>query len=189
MKYGRIEIVSKTPGPVVDLDTIKGFCYVSLDMDDALLTSMEVAAVAKCEAYLRRSLLGQVSTLWFDASVYGTISTPFGKLNSIESVKTYSETDEEVTISPNDYVVDTASDQYGRIRFKENVNACGLRELNPIGITINTGYADVDSVPQLIKQAILTLISSWYENREMYAEQKLPTNARIQLNPYRIQRI
>lgn len=186
-KTGRIEIVAGTSGPVVELSDIKEFCYVSIDLDDALLAKMETAAVAKCEAYLRRPLLVRDSNIWFDSGVSGTISTPFGKLNSVESITTYDSADQPTVVDSSSYIVDTTEDQQGRVCM--TTPAYGSRRINSVSIAIKNGYADAAAVPQLLKEGIKSLVSYWYENREMYLDSKMPKGIKTKLNPYRIVRL
>ena len=186
-KPGRIEIVSKTAGVIVTLDEIKEFVYmVGTTVDDALLTAMEVAARDKCETYMRRPLLPQTSRIWYDEGVCGTVSFPFGKVNSVTEVKTYAE-DGSATVSPtSQYVTDLTSDQECRIHFTDAQS--GYAHLNDVSIEFINGFASASVVPQLIKDGIKSLISYWYENREMYGSNALTNGVRNKLNPYRIMR-
>jgi uncharacterized phiE125 gp8 family phage protein len=186
-KPGRIEVVSKTVGVIVTLDEIKAFLLlVGTTVDDTLLTSMEVAARDKAEAYMRRPLLPQTSRLWFDEGVYGTVRFPFGKLGSIVAVQTYA-ADGSVTVTPtSEYIVDTTNDQQGRVAFTQA--QYGYRDINDLSIEFISGYITNAVVPQLIKDGLLSLISYWYENREMYGSNALTSGVKNKFNPYRIVR-
>jgi uncharacterized phiE125 gp8 family phage protein len=148
---------------------------------------MEVAARDKAEAFLRRPLLPQTVNLWWDNGVEDTVSFPFGKLNTVESITTYASDGTPTVTSTDDYVVDPTNDQEGRIHFIQA--QYGYRTINDVAIQIINGYADAASVPQLIKEGILSLISYWYENREMYGSSSLSMGVKNKLNSYRVLRV
>jgi uncharacterized phiE125 gp8 family phage protein len=184
---GRIELVSKTTGAIVTLDEIKAFLLlVGTTIDDTLLTTMEVAARDKVENYLRRPLLPQTSRIWFDNGVFGTVRFPFGKLNSINNVTTYASDGSPTVSDTSEYIVDVTNDQQGRVYFTQG--QYGYRDINDVSIEFMNGYATEAGVPQLIKDGILSLISYWFENREMYGSNALTSGVKNKLNPYRIVR-
>jgi uncharacterized phiE125 gp8 family phage protein len=188
MKHGRIEIVSVTAGEIVTLDELKSFMGLEgTTVDDTLLTAMEVSARDKCESFLRRPLLPQTSRVWWDTGIYGTISLPFGKLTSVSNITVYAEDGTPTVTDPSLYIVDLVNDQGGRVSLTQS--QYGQRQVNNVAIEFVTGYADVASIPQIIKDGIKSCVSYWYENREMYGSGALTNGTRNKWNPHRIVRL
>ena len=187
MNSGRIEIISETKAPIVEIQALKDFCYVDGNADDSLLEEMEVAARKKVEGYLRRPLLPQNARIWFDKYVAGVISIPFGKLTSVEKISTWSFDNVETEFGIGNYFVDTSLDQEGRVMFY--AAAYGTRPVSTVSIDIINGYADVDSIPQLIKEGIKSQVSFWFENREMYGSNTLSSSIKSKLHHFRIMKV
>lgn len=187
MSAGRILILTPNASPVVELAEVKLFCRVDTDADNTTLTNMERAAVQKCEALLRRPILVQTAQMWFDGGVGGTISTPFGKLVSVVSVKSYDQASVATTIDPSGYLVDLVGEMGGRIEFLVPVTS--TRTMNTVCVEFTNGYANAAAVPQLLKEAIKSLVAFWYENRESYTSGEVPSNVKMKLSPYRILRM
>jgi hypothetical protein len=76
---------------------------------------------------------------------------------SISSIKYYTEDNTETTIQATDYFFDS----FDKIWVK-TLPGVSLRELN--GMIIEAVFGEA-TAPEMAKQAILQLVSYWYENR------------------------
>lgn len=100
------------------------------------------------------------------------------------------------TVSAGDYVVDT-DEEPGRVVLKsgETWPAVVLREAAGVRVRFTAGYGNASAVPAPIKQAILLLVGSLYENREdvLVAQgvtvMRIPFGVQALLMPYRILRL
>lgn len=143
----------------------------STSVEDDLLNALITAARQYCENFQRRSYITQTWELWLDAfpaQDYIKISLP--PLQSA-TIKYYDVNDNEATFSASDYLVDTKSEPGWVVLNTGCVwPTTTLRPANGVCIEFVAGYGDAASdVPKKIKQAMLLLISHWYENREPIA--------------------
>ncbi len=135
--------------------------------DDDYLDTLITTATDKVEQFLHRRLITQTWYLYL-ASWPDTIVLPFGKLQSVTSIK-YKDTDgDESTWSSDEYIVDTNTDPgevvlgYGEVYPNET-----LYPSNPIEVEFICGYGDAGSdVDPMIKHAMKLVISDLYETRE-----------------------
>ena len=136
--------------------------------DDALITSLITAARQWCEAFQGRAYITQTWQLWLDKWPKGdAISIPRPPLQSVTSIKYYGADGAEYVMPAADYLVDTKSEP-GRIvlGYGKTWPSVTLRPAGAIAIEFVAGYGNADAVPQRVKQAILLLVASWYQNRE-----------------------
>jgi uncharacterized phiE125 gp8 family phage protein len=155
---------------------------VENDLIEALITSARQYA----EDFQRRAYITQTWELWLDDWPEGDyIQIPLPPLQSVSSVKYYDTDDTENTFSTDDYFVDTKSEP-GRVslNYGEVWPTTTLRPANGVCVTFVAGYGDNRSdVPKKVKQAMLLLISGWYENRESYhATGGIPKEAPFAVN-------
>ena len=159
--------------------------YLRLDdltdsADDLYITSLITVAREYCEEYQHRAYITQVWEVSLERfprdgrdSVNNNINDdkieiPKGRLQKINSI-TYKDTAGVVTtMQPDiDYIVSTRG-ILGRVcpPFGKTFPVCLLYPLDPIVINYTCGYGnDGSKVPARIKQAMLLLISHWYDNR------------------------
>ena len=140
----------------------------STSAEDDLLNSLITAARQYCETFQRRAYITQTWELWLDAfPSQDCIKTPLPPLQSA-TIKYYDINDTEATFTSSDYFVDTKSEP-GWLGLNTGCiwPTTTLRPANGVCIEFVAGYGDTAStVPKRIRQAILLLISHWYENRE-----------------------
>jgi uncharacterized phiE125 gp8 family phage protein len=158
----------------ISLDEVKLHLRTDVDdpLEDTLLESLIKSAREFCEGFQHRSLITQTWELWLDAwPDEDYIKIPLPPLQSVSSVKYYDTDDTEHTFSSDDYFVDSDSEP-GRValNYSEVWPTTTLRPVNGICVTFVAGYGDAAlDVPQKVRQAMLLLISHWYENREPIA--------------------
>ena len=162
-----IAVIVQPAAEPVSLAQAKIHCRVDHTADDALLTSLIVAARQWCEQIMRRSIMTQTRTLSLDDWPKGMIQLPFSKVQSIVSIQYYDQNSNVQTLPTSSYYTDFISEP-ARISFAPAtaLPVAEIDRINSITVTYVAGYGDASDVPQAISQAILLLVGHWYENRE-----------------------
>lgn len=147
----------------------KGSAFAEDDLLNALITSAREYA----ETFQRRAYITQTWELWLDKwPNKNYIQIPLPPLQSTDfSIKYYDTDDTEADFSSDNYFIDIKSEP-GRavLNYGEKWPSTTLRPVNGICVTFKAGYGDAaTAVPNKVKQAMLLLISHWYENREPIA--------------------
>ena len=146
----------------------KAQARVDISTDDALITGLIVAARQLVEETTWRALVTQRWDLYLDAWPDGdTILLPRPPLRSIVTFEYTNDAGAATAVPAADYLVDAVSEP-GRLRLKASASwpSATLREINGVHIRFEAGYGVASAVPQRYKQAVLLLVSTWYENRE-----------------------
>lgn len=135
--------------------------------DDVSLESWIIAAREVVEAHTGRALISRTLQLSLDGFYSSCIRLPYAPLVQVNSVLYYDEDDNEFTLDPASYQVDTVAEP-GAIVQKRGYTwpTLTLRPRNGVVIEYVAGYGEADQVPQIFKQAILMLIKHWDRNRD-----------------------
>ena len=143
--------------------------------EDDLLTIFIQAAREAVENRTGRSLITQTRVIKMDYfPMDDTIRLPNGPVISVTHVKYYDETDTLVTLSTDDYWVDTDSD-IARI-VVENYWPAIYDKPNAVVITYSAGYGPLKTdVPAPLRKAILLILGHLYENRQAVVVSGSPT--------------
>jgi uncharacterized phiE125 gp8 family phage protein len=134
--------------------------------EDALIAALITAARDYCEKYTGRAFATQTLVAYLDnfpAEDY--IELPMPPLQSVTSIKYKNSAGTETTMTvTTQYIADTDSD-VGRIVLPYGVSwpSFAPYPFNPIAITYVAGYT---TLPRQLRQAMLLVIGSMYENRE-----------------------
>jgi hypothetical protein len=164
-----IKINSTDGSEIVLVATAKDYMRVSSTVDDNIITRMITQARIWCENYISRDIVAKTRTYYLPET-NGIFDLPFGPVSSITSVKS-----DDVDI------------------------AYTVLGLNSESIELDGGYADKVKIvyvtsglnDELLKQAIMQLVSTYYDNRADFSyDQKsnvesIPTNVRDILNSYK----
>jgi hypothetical protein len=199
--------VTRTTAPAtepVTLEDAKAWMRIDIDDDDALITSLIVAAREYAEKYLGRALVTQtwkysldmvrsrlgddLGAGWYDMPVSElfepmprVIDLPYKPLISITSVTTYSPDNTSAVYSASNYIADTAN---GRLVLDETAAwPSPLRDRAAIEVVYVTGYGSTLNVPDGIKTAIKMHAQKMYDERIIC---ELPQSAMSLLNMYRV---
>lgn len=129
-------------------------------IQDLITTARET-----CEDYQNRAYLTQTWELWLDYWP-AVLKIPRPPLQSVDSIKWYDIDNVEHTINSDDYFVDAKSEPGRVIPNAGKAWPASLRAAAGICVTFTAGHDSAAKVPQRYKQAILLLVSEWYENRE-----------------------
>lgn len=120
-----------------------------------------------------------------DAFPKTEIEIPKNPLVSVESVKFTAPSGAELTVAPNLYVVDTASERGWIVPVEAWPQT--MRVINAVRVRVVAGFDD-ETVPETLREAVLQLAAWWYENREAATEaphQPIPFGVQELVNEHR----
>lgn len=189
-----LKLITAPATEPVTASEAKSHLRVDTTADDTLIGTLITAARQHVENHLRRALITQTWELVMDAFPAGdVIRLPRPPLVSVTSIKYTDVAGSESTFSSAAYVVDTDSTK-GRVVLKsgETWPSDTLAAANGVRVRYVAGYGEASAVPRPIRQAILLLIGTLYENREsvLVAQgvtvAQLPFGVEALLMPYRI---
>ena len=206
MSRPALTLVTPPASEPVTLAEAKAWARIDSTDEDAVLTSLIIAARSAAEEYLRRSLVTQTWKLtldlpcgrgdWFDGTYDLPVNSfdgelprafelPRGPVASVTSVTTYDSSNTSALFAPSNYRIDASGDRlilnYGAI-WPANVRPQAGCE-----IVYTAGYGTSASVPQPIKTGILIHVASLYEQRGQCADaMDLPPGAKQLYGQYRI---
>ena len=189
-----LKLITAPATEPVSTSEAKSHLRVDTTADDTLIGTLITAARQHVENHLRRALITQTWELVMDAFPAGdVIRLPRPPLVSVTSIKYTDVAGSESTFSSAAYVVDTDSTK-GRVVLKsgESWPSDTLAAANGVRVRYVAGYGAASAVPHPIRQAVLLLIGTLYENREsvLVAQgvtvAQLPFGVEALLMPYRI---
>ena len=97
---------------------------------------------------------------------------PWPPLQSVSSIQWTDTAGNVSTVPSSTYIVDTFSEPgrvalgFGQTWPSQSAQGNAIEPVSGVTVTYVAGYADVAHVPTSIKQAMLLLLATWYENRE-----------------------
>lgn len=189
-----LRLVTAPAEEPIALATAKTHLRVDATDDDALITSLIVAARQYAEAVMRRQLVTATWDLALDAWPVGdTITVPLPTLQSVASIKYKDSAGTEATMAATDYIVDTMQEP-GRVvlAYGKSWPSVTLYPVSAVTVRFTAGYGAAATVPEAIRQAALLLIGHWYENREAVnvgnVVTPIPMAVDALLAPYRVLR-
>ena len=190
-----LTLVTPPAAEPVTLDEAKLHCRVDADItaDDALLTSLIVAAREQAEHETGRAFVTQTWRLTLDRFPAGAIVLPRAPLASVSSIAYVDADGDMQTLDAGAYqvitdrllgeVVPVYGGQWPATRCTENA----------VTVEFVAGYGNAAGVPQAIKQWILLAVGGWYGQREAIAAGQVAELPRAYwhalLDKYRIQRV
>ena len=189
-----LKLITAPAAEPVSTSEAKAHLRVDTTADDTYIGTLITVARQNVESHLRRSLINQTWEVVLDAFPAGVIRLPKPPLASVTSIKYTDDEGNESTYSSANYVVDSDTEP-GRVVLKSGQTwpAVTLAAANGVRVRYVAGYGAAGSnVPQAIRQAILLVIGSLYENREDVLVAQgvsigvLPFGVVALLAPYRI---
>ena len=166
----------------VTLAEAKLHCRVDIADDDTLITALITAATEMAEQKTGRAIMTQTLELTLDAfpDAFELTRVP---VQSVTSVKYYDTTGAQQTLSNTLYALD-AADDFGFAYISPvyaGVWPDTRDQINAVAVRYVAGYADAASVPQSIKNWILLMVSTMYENRETEAYSSRAVSTTVQM--------
>lgn len=155
----------------------------SVTADDALITSLIVAARGKVETDAQRQL---ITATWkaildrFPNNDTEVIELPLPPLQSVSSVQYVDTAGALQTWAASNYIVEASAGPWAR----EGRLAPAISQSYPdagvvpeaVRVQFIAGYGAATSVPQELKQAMYLLIGHWYEHREAVRLGEVPAS-------------
>lgn len=156
-------IIEPTQEPVT-LEQTKIVCRIDNTIEDTLVNGWIRAARERAEHIMKRSIMPQTLELALDAFPSdGDIELPMGKVASIESVKYINEAGAETTLSPSNYALDNYGITNWLLLADGATFPATANVANAVKVRYIAGYADIETVPQTIKQFIYANVLEAYE--------------------------
>ena len=152
----------------VTLDEAKAQCRVDVNDDDALINGLIITARERIETLALHAALTQTLELVLDDwPLRYYVQMPKPPLQSVVSVHYTLENGQDVLWDAANYITATAHVP-GRVVLAPNVTWPSdiVYPTEAVRIRYVAGWTGREFVPQSLKQAMLLLISYWYENRE-----------------------
>jgi hypothetical protein len=165
----QIKINATTGNEILTAQEVKDYVRIDTSADDNLITSMISQARIWCENYISRDIVPKNRTYYLDQT-NGLFDLPFGPIASIS----------ELTIDG------TASTDYEIIGLDNETIELDGGSAEKVKVTyITSGIND-----SLVKQAMLQLISTYYDNRADFTTEQnnvaeVPTSTRQILTSYK----
>ena len=160
-----IKLISGPSSEPIMLNEAKLHLRVDVTDDDTLITGLIVAARQSAEQITGRALMQQTWELALDRFEC-EIRLQMPPLQSVTSIKYLDQDGVQQTLSTSDYLVD---DYREPARIVPAYGKCWPStrcQANAVLVRFIAGYANAGVVPQEIKQWMLLMIGSMYENRE-----------------------
>ena len=163
----QIKINSTTGNELLTAQNVKDYVRIDTSADDNIISAMITQARIWCENYISRDIVPKNRTYYIDAT-NGIFDLPFGPIASVE----------EITIDG------TASTDYEILGLDNETIELDGGSAERVKITyITTGIDDA-----LIKQSMLQLISTYYDNRSDFVAgniSEIPTTTKQILTSYK----
>jgi len=153
----------------VTLQEMKDYLRVDSSDEDALITSLIVAARAYCETKAKWSFITQSLRYTLDEWPEDNeivLPQPFNDTTSLAVTYYTAGSSSGVVWGSTNYWVDADSNP-GRIVVKQNNSwpTFDLRTAKAVEVTFEVGYGGIGDVPEGIRTAIILLVGHWYHNR------------------------
>ena len=180
----------------VSLRQAKEHCRIDAEFtdDDIHLCYLITAARQKAEQYLRRKLMTQAVTYYFDGWPDGNVlELPYGKMASVTTIKYKDSDGDQTTWSSDEYIVEVGNAfEPSRVVLGYGYSWPSFTPYpsKPIEVIYSCGYgADTGDVPGAITAAIKIMIGDMYINRESIVINMTPHKLNTVENllyPYRL---
>lgn len=163
----RFELITAPGVEPVTLSEAKDHARVTVTDDDALITSQIVSARNFVEAYTKRFCINQTWEVSWDLDDNPDekrfLAPGRGRIESVTSITSYDSDDVGTVFDAANYRISG-----DRIVLKDNAEWPALQRcFDTLVVRLLFGFgATVGDVPDDIKQAIMMLVSHWYDNRE-----------------------
>ena len=163
----QIKINATTGNEIVTIADVKDYARIDTEADNTIISQMIVQARIWCENFISKDIVAKNRTYYLPET-NGTFDLPFAPVSSIESIT----------------IGGTASTDYEILGVdNETIELDGGSAENVKVTYITTGMND-----GLLKQALLQLIATYYDNRAEFVSgsiSEIPTNVKNILSGYK----
>jgi len=165
-----VQLVTSPAAFPVTLTEAKAHLNVDHSDHDVYIRTLIRSATGKAEQYLHRRLVTQTWKYYLDAWPYwASFRLPFGRLQSVTSIKYKDEDGDESTFSSDDYIVDTQSEPgIVELGYQKSWPDGTLYPNNPIKIEFVCGYYIGDTWVTATAYALNDLVMPVTENGLVY---------------------
>jgi uncharacterized phiE125 gp8 family phage protein len=162
-----LKLITAATDLAVSLADTKTHLRVETTVEDALITSLVIAAAEAAEQYTGRALMPQTWELTLDAfpDAFEMTRLPVA---SISSIKYWDAAGIQQTLGTGLYTLDNADD-YGPAYVVPVYGGTWpdtRAQINAVAVRYVAGYANAAAVPESIKAWIKLQVGAMYENRE-----------------------
>lgn len=158
-------------GPAVEpisLEETKSFMRIDGSDDDILINSLIAAARIYIETTMGLIMISESWSYYIDKwPNKSVIYMPLSPIISVDEIRIHSSPSSYETLEAEHYQADIYSN-HPRIKILNTPSTTPLASsLNQIEIQITAGFGDqISDVPSDLKQAMLMLVTHWFEKRE-----------------------
>lgn len=191
-------LVMTTSGPLaepVSVADAKAHMRIDSAAEDALIASLIVTSRLHIEAALGLALLTQAWSYFVDAWPRSReVVLPLKPVQAVTSVRVWSQDGTSQTLSADSYTLDGEGTPPRLVLSRSAAPPAPGRNASGIEIAFSAGYGDTGAdVPAPIRQALLLLVTHWFENREPHrasaSDTEIPHMVSALLAPYRGRRL
>lgn len=175
--------VSSAANLPITLDEAKAHCRVTTADEDTLIERLIKAAVHELELRTQRTLCETTYVEILDKFPTGGIRLAYPPLLSVQSVVYFDETGSQLTLSSNDYLVDTHSEPGWIFPAVDKTWPDTQDRINAVAITYKSGYLlagtaqqQREAVPESLRAWLLIRVATLFENRESVSFASAPFN-------------
>jgi uncharacterized phiE125 gp8 family phage protein len=149
----------------VTLETAKDYLRVDGTEDDDYITGAITAARRYCETFTGKSFITRTLEVVLTGFPSGGIPLEYPPVQAVQSFTYVDSDDTEHDVDEDIYRLDTYR---GRLVLAsgESWPSASLQSGEAVVIRYVAGYGDAEDVPYELHQAILFLVSHWYDQRE-----------------------
>lgn len=192
--YGKLHLKTAPTTPVITTAEAKTHLRIdsSFTADDTYIDALVSAATQSAENYLNMKIMEQTWQLFLDCfPSYIDLMTSNPRALVVNSIKYLDTKNISQTLDSSNYVVD---DKIKPSRVYKSVDGSfpdTYESPNAVTVEFTLGYSSANDVPNAIKQAILLLVGSMYENRMSVSDRsykEVPQTVEFLLELYRVQR-
>ena len=174
----QIEIVSTTGSELITTSDVKDYVRIDTTADDTLIDRMIVQARIWCENYISRDIVAKERKYYLDKAE-GFIQIPFAPVATITSV----------TVQGSSAEYQEKGLNKEQIILTSGVNQVLSGSNTSFAMEVLITYTTAGLSDDLIKQALLQMVSTYYDNRTDFIQGKnvneIPTNVKSILASYK----
>lgn len=162
----QIKVNSVTGSEIVTTQNVKDYVRIDTTADDSIIALMIEQARIWCENYISRDIVAKNRTYYVDKT-NGLFDLPFAPVSSISAVTVEGETAEYTVLGLDNETIELDGGSAEQVKVT---------------------YATTGLSDGLLKQAILQLVSTYYDNRSDFVSgsiSEIPTNVKSILSSYK----